>query len=113
MYEKMSAAHRVALLTAAVAALLIVTAPFAGAADVAKGRQLALNICSKCHEVTGQGARWTDAPSCAAIANDPTTTSASLMSVIQTPHPKMTGSATRNSEDAVDLAAYILSLKRQ
>ena len=47
------------------------------------------------------------------IANRPTTTTASLVAVIQTRHPKMSPGATRSSSEAADLAAYILTLKQQ
>jgi hypothetical protein len=57
--------------------------------------------------------RWTNAQSFAEIANRPTTTSASLEAIIETPHPKMLASAARSPPEAADLAAYILSLKQK
>jgi mono/diheme cytochrome c family protein len=93
--------------------LAIAVVPVAHAADVAEGYKLALSVCSRCHEVTTHGAGWTNAPSLAEIANRPTTTSASLEAIIETPHPKMSISAARSPSEAADLAAYILSLKQK
>ena len=87
--------------------------PHAKAADVSEGRTLAQTVCSKCHEVVTKGAGWTNAPSFAAIANKPTSTTASLEYIIQTPHPKMLSSAARSAREAADLAAYILSLRQK
>ena len=53
-----------------------------------------------------------NAPSFAAIANNPATTSTLLEVLIETPHPKMAPRAARGPSDAADLAAYILSLKQ-
>jgi mono/diheme cytochrome c family protein len=87
--------------------------PPAHAADVAKGRSLAQNVCSQCHGITAHQAGWTNAPSFAEIASKPTTTPASLEAVIARPHPKMSPSAQRTPSEAADLAAYILSLRRK
>jgi mono/diheme cytochrome c family protein len=92
---------------------VIATVPMAHAADVAEGHRLAERVCSRCHGVTAHKAGWTNAPSFAEIANGPTTTSASLQAIIETPHPKMSGGAARNPSEAADLATYILSLKQK
>jgi cytochrome c len=87
--------------------------PGAHAENVTEGSRLAQNLCSRCHVVTPDGpAGWTNAPSFAAVANKPTTTSASLQAIIQKPHMKMLGLA-RNPSEAADLAAYILTLKQK
>jgi mono/diheme cytochrome c family protein len=93
--------------------LVIAFTPVAHAADVAKGHKLAESVCSKCHGVTTHKKGWTNAPSFAEIANSPTTTSESLEATIETPHPKMSGSAARGPSEAADLTAYILSLRRK
>jgi hypothetical protein len=56
-----------------------------------------------------------DAPSLAAIASKPGTTSASLEAFIVEPqrHPKMSPLATRNPSEAGDIAAFIMSLKQE
>src|SRR5215472_13227647 len=88
---------------------LVVIGLGAHAADVADGRKLAQTVCRKCHAVApGKRMGWTNAPSFAEIANRPTTTTESLVAVIQTPHPKMSPAATRSPSEAADLAAYIL-----
>ena len=109
--QKMNTTLRVAWHGLAVAVLLVAAGPGADAADVAKGRKLAQTFCSGCHEIT-TGAGWTNAPSFAAIANRPTTTTASLERIIETQHPKMSPGAARSPSEAADLAAYILSLKQ-
>jgi len=53
-----------------------------------------------------------NAPSFVAIANDPATTSTWLEIFIETPHPEASRAA-RSPSDAVDLTAYILSLKQK
>jgi mono/diheme cytochrome c family protein len=110
----MIAVLRFIALSGFVAALFpIAAAPFAYAADVARGRSLARVLCSQCHFVTTTGAGWFNAPSFVAIAHDPATTSTSLEAIIETPHPKMSGRAARSPSDAADLTAYILSLKQK
>ena len=91
----------------------LVAGPFADAADVARGRSLAQILCSQCHFITTNQAGWFNAPSFVAIANDPATTSTSLEVMIETPHPKVTARVVRNPSEAMDLAAYILSLKKK
>ena len=91
----------------------LVAGPFAHAADVTRGRRLAQMLCSQCHFITTDQAGWFNAPSFVAIANDPATTSTSLEVMIETPHPKVTARVVRNPSEAMDLAAYILSLKKK
>jgi cytochrome c len=96
------------------AVIWVLAGPFVShAANVAEGGRLAQTFCSQCHVVTRGGqAGWTDAPSFVAIANKPTTTSASLQAFIQKPHMNMLNLA-RNPSEAADLAAYILILRQK
>jgi len=108
----MNVALQVALFVVAV--LPAVTASVVRAEDAADGRKLAQSACSRCHVVGPQEQKgWTNAPSFTEIANRPTTTAQSLVAVIQTRHPKMSPGATRSPSEAADLAAYILTLRRQ
>jgi mono/diheme cytochrome c family protein len=110
----MNVAPRIALYGFVAIVLPVVAGSVAHAADVAEGHKLAQTVCSRCHVVTGKkGAGWTNAPSFAEIANRPTTTTASLEAIIQTPHPKMLSRAARSPADAADLAAYILTLRQK
>ena len=110
----MNVTLRIALCGFVVAALPAVTASALRAEDVADGRKLAQSVCSRCHTVGPQKKKgWTDAPSFAEIANRPTTTTKSLVAVIQTRHPKMSPGAMRSPSEAADLAAYILTLRQQ
>ena len=83
------AALRIALRGLVGAFVLLSIEPFADAADVTRGRRLAQILCSQCHFVTTNQKGWFDAPSFAAIANNPATTSTSLEVIIESPHPKM------------------------
>ena len=106
------AAIRTALCGFVAALPLLITDPFAHAEDVARGRRLAQMLCSQCHFITADQKGWFDAPSFAAIANNPATTLTSLEVIIESPHPKMAPRAPRGPSDAADLSAYIRSLKR-
>ncbi len=112
---RMNAALRAVLYGLVVAVVRVLAGSFAHAADVEEGRRLAQNICSRCHAVTIGKSPRTAAPSFAAIANKPGTTSASLEAFIVEPqrHPKMSPLATRNPSEAANLAVYIMSLKRK
>ena len=105
-------AHRIALRGLVGALTLLVVGPIARAADVGRGRSLAQVFCSQCHFVTTNQTGWMNAPSFVAIANDPATTSTWLEIFIETPHPEMASRAAPSPSDAVDLAAYILSLRQ-
>lgn len=83
-----------------------------GAGDVETGHQLAKRWCVNCHVVDSAQTtgRATGAPSFAAVARMPSTTSMSLHAFLQTPHPRMPDFILSPSEiDA--LSIYILSLK--
>ena len=74
--------------------------------------EAAQRYCDECHVIERNGpAGWTSAPSFAAIADKPTTTAASLRAFIQKPHMDMLNLA-RSPPEAADLAAYILSLRK-
>src|SRR5689334_5322573 len=108
-----AALRNIALCGFVVALALLLAGQFACAADVARGRRLAQILCSQCHFVTTNRAGWFNAPSFVAMANDPSTTSTSLETIIETPHPKTAAPAARNPSEAADLTAYILSLRQK
>jgi len=89
-------------------------APPAGAQTPASaGQQLATKYCAYCHVVTPSGSGgWTNAPAFQTIAGNKQFTAASLSAFIQTQHEKMLNTGRpRNESD--DIAAYIISLRRQ
>jgi len=79
--------------------------------DPESGRQLAVKLCSSCHQVLPMAhADRSDAPSFQSIADLPSTTGISLNVFLHSSHRKMPdfliASAVSN-----DVIAYILSLK--
>jgi cytochrome c len=79
--------------------------------DIVAGHALARQWCSSCHAVERNPAQVSDvAPSFAAIAKMPSTTTTSLRVWLQSPHPRMPNlQLTRQQID--DINSYILSLK--
>ena len=79
----------------------------------AMGARVAKTSCAMCHVVApGQGSSWTDAPTFEAIANNPATTARGIIAFLQKPHMHMLQYRQGRSH-AADIAAYILSLRRQ
>ncbi len=78
-----------------------------------RGRALSETWCSSCHLVSAAGStRANDgAPSFAAVARQPSTTSTGLRVFLQTPHPRMPNEVLSASQTD-DIVAYILSLRR-
>jgi cytochrome c len=102
---------------AIVAVIGLAVAPRPVAADpapeaIATGQKLAETYCADCHVValTPKPA-WNDPPPFQAIANRPDVTAASLAAHIRKPHGKVATNA-RPPAEAEELAAYILSLRR-
>ncbi len=93
------------------AALLLLFATGAQAGDASQGRVLAGKWCAECHIVSENQQRASDAaPTFAAIAKDPTKTSASLTAWLTDPHPPMVKvELTKRQID--DLVTYIGTLK--
>lgn len=84
------------------------------AGDPAKGHRLAQEWCASCHAIEpGQPALpGSIAPSWAAVAGMPSTTSMALRAFLLTPHPRMPNlKLTRAQID--DIVAYILSLQER
>ena|SRR5271166_5157098 len=83
-----------------------------GPADAAKGLVVAQTWCSNCHLVDPNSRSQANdvAPSFAAIARTPSTTSISLHAFLLTPHPPMPDYRLSTTE-IDDLTAYILSLR--
>lgn len=82
----------------------------ARAADPAMGEGIAKRWCASCHAV-GEPTTRTEAASFAEVARIPEFNARLLAFFLLDPHPKMPSmSLTRN--EAADLAAYILSLKK-
>ena len=80
--------------------------------SVESGRRLAINWCSGCHfvEPVSDAKGWL--ADFAAIANLPSTTALSLKVFFRTSHKNMPNFILQ-PEEADDIVAYILSLKRK
>jgi mono/diheme cytochrome c family protein len=77
------------------------------------GRQVAMEICSHCHQVTyEQIAPLQNVPSFIEIANTSSTTALSLKVFLQSNHKRMPNFIMSNS-DTNDVIDYILGLKQQ
>ena len=78
---------------------------------VDEGRRIAREVCAECHQVEGAGKPAIEAPSFAAVAAMPSTTSVAIKVFLKTTHGNMPDIILSEAEiDA--LAAYILSLRR-
>ncbi|MBI3703625.1 MAG: cytochrome c [Rhizobiales bacterium] len=76
------------------------------------GRQVAIELCSSCHQViSGQPRSRQNVASFFAIANLPSTTALSLKVFLRSNHKGMPNLIVSES-DSDDLIDYILSLKR-
>lgn len=98
--------------------LILLTCAFAPARSAEQaglaedGRRVAREACAQCHLVAGAGKPEVEAPSFAAIAAMPSTTSVAIKVFLKTPHGAMPDLIL--SEGEIDaLAAYILSLRGQ
>ena len=81
--------------------------------DHSLGRQVALELCSSCHRITGEQPRpRQDIPTLTAIANLPSTTALSLRVFLRSNHKGMPNLIVSET-DTEELIEYILSLKRQ
>ena len=80
--------------------------------DAARGRDIALEWCTECHEVVPDVRQpsVTDAPPFQAVADDPAVTETALRAFLQTPHTGMPD-IRPTPQQTDDLIAYILSLK--
>lgn len=97
-----------ARLTVIFAALL--SATFASAADVDRGRRLAEQHCSACHSVgTGAPPVVADAPPFPSIARKHGFDATTIGFAILAPHPRM--NFTPAPADADDIAAYLSTMR--
>ncbi|HXX06584.1 MAG TPA: cytochrome c [Pseudolabrys sp.] len=100
------------LLAVSCAVLSTLTQPLADD-DRSAGRQVAMEVCSSCHQVTsGQLAPIRNVPSFVEIANMPSTTALSLNVFLRSNHKRMPNFII-SSSDTDEVVDYILSLKRQ
>lgn len=92
--------------------LLVLLPGAAGAADLDRGRELALRWCANCHvaDRTAPAGRADGLSTLPAIAANPRTTAASLRGVLSAPHGRMPD-LSLGARDQDDLIAYILSLR--
>ena len=98
---------------AIVMAMQIMTSGTPASADARRGEQLARRWCVDCHVVAANQSRPTsEAPPFASIANRNNFNAENLAFFLLAPHPKMPNMSLTRSE-AIDLALYIASLKRQ
>lgn len=80
--------------------------------DPTRGREIALEWCSECHEVMAsvREPSVTGAPPFQAVADDPAVTETALRAFLQTPHTAMPD-IRPTPQQTDDLIAYILTLK--
>lgn len=92
--------------------LLLLLPGTAEAADLDRGRELAVRWCGNCHVVdrTAPAGRADGLPTLPAIAAKPQTTAASLRGIMSAPHGRMPDLSI-GAKDQDDLIAYILSLR--
>jgi mono/diheme cytochrome c family protein len=81
--------------------------------DPVAGQRLAANWCANCHRIApgGPGPATDIAPSFAAIAALPSTTSMSLRAYLRTPHANMPDYRL-SREELDDIVAYLLTARR-
>jgi mono/diheme cytochrome c family protein len=109
--------HGAAVILIALAALVIIRVHGARGATrndqaLADGRHLAEAWCTTCHAIDSKAAGTANtAPDFAAIANQPSTTELSLKVFLRSSHQNMPNLLLK-PEQADNLVAYILSLKR-
>ena len=83
----------------------------ADAASAARGKAMVKQDCVRCHAVEPGGTSPNpQAPTFAAVANEPSATSYSLHVFLQTTHATMPNFMI-SSDDIDDIVAYIMSLK--
>ncbi len=104
-----------AFIAAAAMALMLVAANAQDAmGDIAAGRAFAAHACAPCHAIT-PGAHpermFEIGPDFQKIADTPGMTATALTAFLQTSHPKMPN-LILSREQAADVIAYILSLRR-
>lgn len=81
--------------------------------DHSPGRQVAMEICSSCHQVIeGQRPAVQNAPSFSAVANMPSTTALALKVFLASNHKRMPNFIISTS-DTDAIIDYILSLKQR
>jgi mono/diheme cytochrome c family protein len=86
-----------------------------GGGDPRQGRAFAVQTCTPCHVVTGDQLapfRFATSPSFSEIANVPGMTAMALTMWLTSPHPTMPN-LVLSSDEARDVIAYILSLRRR
>jgi mono/diheme cytochrome c family protein len=86
------------------------------AGDAVRGHTLAAGVCAACHSIEAGAAVVApspnhDAPTFVSVANTPGMTATALTAFIYTPHHLMPDLVIP-PDDARDLIAYILSLKK-
>jgi cytochrome c len=109
--------HGAVALLIAIAAVLTIRVHKAGGASqntdsVVEGHRLAEAWCTACHAIDSKAAGTANAvPDFSAIANQPSTTELALKVFLRSNHRNMPN-LVLNTEQADDIVAYILSLKR-
>jgi cytochrome c len=109
--------HGAAALLIAIAAVLAIRVHRAGGAphdpdSVVEGHRLAEAWCTSCHAIDSKSAGTAGAaPDFSAIANQPSTTELALKVFLRSNHRNMPN-LVLNTEQADNIVAYILSLKR-
>jgi cytochrome c2 len=109
--------HPIKLSCAAAAVTLVAQFPMLAqpleSSDISAGRQVAITICNKCHEISPTMLpRIEIGPKFEDIANLSSTTALSLKVFLRSNHSRMP-SFILSSTDTNDVIAYILSLRRK
>jgi mono/diheme cytochrome c family protein len=93
--------------------MALASLPATAQTPTSAGQQLATEYCARCHIVAPNGSGgWTNAPAFQTIADNRQSTAAGLSTFIQTEHEKMLNTG-RPRNEADEIAAYIISLRRQ
>ena len=100
---------RIALAYVAIALSALLTP--AAAQDLDHGRQLAERWCAECHAVGSKPTRFRRATPFVAIAAKDSVTMDTLTTFLLLPHATMLN-VQLSRQDAVDLAAFIISMKK-
>ena len=108
----MSALKRVVIAFAVFSALSLAAAQAGKAGDAANGETLARQWCGVCHLLPSGRATSDAVPPFEAIAQRPELSPGALKAWLSTPHPQMPNFEL-STRDIDDLAAYLLSLRKE
>jgi len=94
-----------------VAAALTLSGGAALAQDVERGERLSEQWCAECHAISSTQSKSRGGPSFAAIAAKKNVTADMIAQFLRLPHATMPN-APLSRDDASDIAAYIMAMKK-